>query len=67
MNINGIQLIIFTITAVILSPFIIVEFTLQIFGRVCMVIGAVLMINPLSAKNEFKDLVDEIKDLWTRN
>lgn len=67
MNIRKIEIIIFTITAVILSPFIIVGFILQIFGRACIVIGAVLMINPLSAKNEFKDLVDEIKDLWTKN
>lgn len=67
MNIQKIELIVITITAIILIPLIIVGFTLQIFGRVCIVLGAILMINPISAKNEFKDLVDEIKDLWTKN
>ena len=67
MNIRKIELIVITITAIILIPLIIVGFTLQIFGRVCIVLGAILMINPISAKNEFKDLVDEIKDLWTKN
>ena len=67
MNIRKIELIVITITAIILIPLIIVGFTLQIFGRVCIVLGAILMINPISAKNEFKYLVDEIKDLWTKN
>lgn len=67
MNIRKIELIVITITAIILIPLIIVGFTLQIFGRVCIVLGAILMLNPISAKNEFKDLVDEIKDLWTKN
>lgn len=67
MNINKIEIIILAIPCIVLVPFIIVGFILQIFGRVCIVLGAVLMINPISAKNEFKDLVDEIKDLWKKN
>lgn len=67
MNIRKIEIIIFTLTSVILLPLIVVGFILQIFGRVCIILGAVLMINPISAKNEFKDLVDEIKYLWKKN
>lgn len=67
MSTKKIEIIIVTLLSVVLLPLIVFGFTIQIIGRVCIIVGAVFMINPISAKNEFKDLVDEIKDLWTKN
>lgn len=67
MSTKKIEIIIVTLLSVVLLPLIVFGFTIQIIGRVCIIVGAVFMINPISAKNEFKDRVDEIKDLWTKN
>lgn len=64
MDNRKITMIVITAISVLLIPLIVMGFLMQIIGRICLVIGAVFMINPISAKNELYDMFYELKNLW---
>lgn len=63
---NRLLIILVIVFSVILAPLMVTGILIQLAGRICMIAGFILMINPLSARNEFKDLLEDIRSLWKK-
>lgn len=64
---NRLLIILVTVFSVILAPLMVTGILIQLAGRICMIAGFILMINPLSARNELRSIIEELKDLWRNN
>lgn len=64
---NRLLIILVIVFSVILAPLMVTGILIQLAGRICMIAGFILMINPLSARNELRSIIEELKDLWRNN